>query len=124
MHSPLIRNSARRFASFVSISELSARSCLKPAPMTTARVHSGSARDMLHSVGGWSKIKRLPGGSLGSRMMSGSSIEPARPRLVCLQNALIDLLNFLDESAVRFPANLRSKISPSQTDSAATDLET
>jgi len=54
----------------------------------------------------------------------GSSIEPARPRLVCLQNALIDLLNFLDESAVRFPANLRSKISPSQTDSAATDLET
>jgi hypothetical protein len=40
----------------------------------------------------------------------GIDVEPARPRLVSLQHALIDLLDFLDESAVRFAANLRSKI--------------
>jgi hypothetical protein len=34
----------------------------------------------------------------------------ARARLVALQSALIDLLDFLDESAVRFPPRLRSKI--------------
>jgi hypothetical protein len=39
-----------------------------------------------------------------------SGIERARPRLVSLQHGLVDLLDFLDESAVRFPPNLRSKI--------------
>ena len=39
-----------------------------------------------------------------------SDIGPARMRLVELQHALIDLLDFLDESAVRFPRQLRSKI--------------
>ncbi len=33
----------------------------------------------------------------------------ARPRLATLQNALIDLLDFLDEPAVRFPRHLRSR---------------
>jgi hypothetical protein len=36
--------------------------------------------------------------------------DEARARLVALQNALIDLLDFLDEPAVRFPQHLRSKI--------------
>jgi len=36
----------------------------------------------------------------------------ARARLAALQNALIDLLDFLDEPAVRFPRRLRSKIDP------------
>jgi hypothetical protein len=39
-----------------------------------------------------------------------SDIGPARARLVALQHALINLLDFLDESAVRFPRKLRSKI--------------
>jgi hypothetical protein len=39
-----------------------------------------------------------------------SDIGPARARLVALQHALINLLDFLDESAVRFPRQLRSKI--------------
>jgi hypothetical protein len=34
----------------------------------------------------------------------------AQTRLAALQNALIDLLDFLDEPAVRFPRRLRSKI--------------
>ena len=34
----------------------------------------------------------------------------ARARLAALQNALIDLLDFLDEPAIRFPRRLRSKI--------------
>jgi hypothetical protein len=34
----------------------------------------------------------------------------ARARLVALQSALIDLLDFLDEPAVRFPRRLRAKI--------------
>jgi hypothetical protein len=37
----------------------------------------------------------------------------ARARLVALQSALIDLLDFLDESAVRFPRRLRSRIGDS-----------
>jgi hypothetical protein len=37
----------------------------------------------------------------------------ARARLVALQSALIDLLDFLDESAVRFPRRLRSRIDDS-----------
>jgi hypothetical protein len=40
----------------------------------------------------------------------------ARARLVALQNALIDLLDFLDEPAVRFPRRLRSKIAESTAD--------
>jgi hypothetical protein len=44
-----------------------------------------------------------------------SDIGPARARLVTLQHALINLLDFLDESAVRFPQQLRSKI-PDVTD--------
>lgn len=39
-----------------------------------------------------------------------SDIGPARARLVALQHALIDLLDFLDESAVRLPRQLRSRI--------------
>ncbi len=38
----------------------------------------------------------------------------ARPRLVELQGALIDLLDFLDEPAVRFPRRLRSRIDDRQ----------
>jgi hypothetical protein len=33
-----------------------------------------------------------------------------RPRLVALQNCLIDLLEFLDPNNIRFPANNRSKV--------------
>ncbi len=40
----------------------------------------------------------------------GSGPGEARARLAGLQNALIDLLDFLDEPAVRFPRRLRSKI--------------
>lgn len=36
----------------------------------------------------------------------------ARARLAALQNALIDLLYFLDQAAVRFPRHLRSKVGP------------
>jgi hypothetical protein len=39
-----------------------------------------------------------------------TSVDPARERLVAVQHDLIDLLDFLDESAVRFPRRLRSKI--------------
>jgi hypothetical protein len=38
------------------------------------------------------------------------SVDPARGRLTALQHDLVDLLDFLDESAVRFPRNMRSRI--------------
>lgn len=38
------------------------------------------------------------------------SVDPARGRLVAVQHDLVDLLDFLDESAARFPRHLRSKI--------------
>jgi hypothetical protein len=40
-----------------------------------------------------------------------TSVDPARPRLIALQHDLVDLLDFLDKTAVRFPENRRSKIS-------------
>jgi len=43
-------------------------------------------------------------------LQPGMDIGPASPRLVRLQHSLIDLLDFLDGHAVRFPVNLRSKI--------------
>ena len=39
-----------------------------------------------------------------------TSLDQARPQLVALQHNLVDLLDFLDESAVRFPRHLRSKM--------------
>lgn len=42
------------------------------------------------------------------KLAAGAS--EARARLVTLQHALIDLLDFLDEPAIRFPRRLRSKI--------------
>jgi hypothetical protein len=39
-----------------------------------------------------------------------TSVDPARSRLAALQHGLVDLLDFLDESALRFPKHLRSKI--------------
>lgn len=43
-----------------------------------------------------------------------TNADPSRTRLVALQNALIDLINFLDDPVVRFPAHLRSKIPQDQ----------
>lgn len=40
------------------------------------------------------------------------NLPAARPRLVALQNALIDLLAFLDPEFVRFPEERRSKVTP------------
>jgi hypothetical protein len=40
----------------------------------------------------------------------GTSLEQALPRLTALQNALIDLVVFLDPEAVRFPKKNRTKI--------------
>jgi len=37
-------------------------------------------------------------------------LDEARPRLVALQNALIDLLTFLDPAFIRFPKERRTKI--------------
>jgi hypothetical protein len=37
-------------------------------------------------------------------------LEQARPRLTALQNALIDLLMFLDPEYVRFPKERRAKV--------------
>jgi hypothetical protein len=37
-------------------------------------------------------------------------LQEARPRLVALQNALIDLLAFLDPGFVRFPKEKRTKV--------------
>ncbi len=37
-------------------------------------------------------------------------LDEARPRLIALQNALIDLLDFLDPSHIRFPKDRREKI--------------
>jgi hypothetical protein len=34
----------------------------------------------------------------------------ARPRLVALQNALVDLLTFLDPDFIRFPQERRTKV--------------
>lgn len=39
-----------------------------------------------------------------------TKLEVARPRLVALQNALIDLLTFLDPGFIRFRAELRKKV--------------
>jgi hypothetical protein len=39
-----------------------------------------------------------------------ANVDPARGRLVALQHDLVDLLDFLDQSAVRFPRRMRSKI--------------
>lgn len=39
-----------------------------------------------------------------------SSLSEARPRLVAIQHALIDLLQFLDADFIRFPKNHRSKV--------------
>jgi hypothetical protein len=44
------------------------------------------------------------------RSTLATDIGPARARWVALQHTLIDLLDFLDESAVRFPRHLHSKI--------------
>lgn len=40
----------------------------------------------------------------------GTSLEQARPRLVALQHALVDLLAFLDPDFVRFPQETRTKL--------------
>ena len=40
----------------------------------------------------------------------GSSLEQARPRLVALQHAMVDLLAFFDPSFVRFPQRTRTKL--------------
>jgi len=43
-------------------------------------------------------------------MSLGSSLERARPRLLALQHALVDLLEFLDPDGVRFPKRARTKL--------------
>jgi hypothetical protein len=40
----------------------------------------------------------------------GNGPESGRARLIRIQHALIDLLDFLDKAAIRFPAAQRSKI--------------
>lgn len=40
----------------------------------------------------------------------GTSLDRARPRLVALQHALLDLLAFLDPSFIRFPERTRTKL--------------
>ena len=37
-------------------------------------------------------------------------VHEARPRLVALQNAMIDLLDFLDPNYIRFPRDRRTKV--------------
>jgi hypothetical protein len=44
------------------------------------------------------------------RALSGH-LDAARPRLVALQNALIEMLDFLDPEFIRFPEKSRSKVS-------------
>jgi hypothetical protein len=39
-----------------------------------------------------------------------SNIDPARPRLVALQNNLVDLVHFIDEEHVRFPQDYLTKV--------------
>jgi hypothetical protein len=39
-----------------------------------------------------------------------TDLEKARPRMIALQNALIDLLAFLDPNNIRFPADRRTKV--------------
>jgi hypothetical protein len=39
-----------------------------------------------------------------------NTLEQTRPRLIALQHALIDLLDFLDPRFVRFPKNHRTKV--------------
>lgn len=39
-----------------------------------------------------------------------ASLEEARPRLIAIQNVLIDLLDFLDPNYVRFPKERRRKV--------------
>lgn len=41
-------------------------------------------------------------------------LEGARPRLIALQNAVINLLEFLDPRYVRFPAHSRQKVPPAR----------
>lgn len=48
---------------------------------------------------------------LDSDVRALTTIETARKRLVALQNALIDLIDFLDHPPLRVPSGLRSKIS-------------
>jgi len=43
-------------------------------------------------------------------MSLGTSLEQARPRLVAMQHALVDLLAFIDPQFVRFPKRTRSKL--------------
>jgi hypothetical protein len=49
-----------------------------------------------------------------------NDLEDARPRLIELQNSLIDLLQFLDPKYVRFPEYSRQKVEPAKQNDADT----